>query len=154
MRPSSSICRLCGAVLLANTGCSPHAGDGCVDSCGHVHGIALPGSSTGDCMCEVTFVFGSNARMMSELYSGTPQTGPFAFSVGLRLSVDRLSCTNQCASGAQSHWVTTIFLSLPCGRAGAGGSSPCATRSVQSANICSARFRPNLESVLLIFEPL
>ena len=38
----------------------------------------------------------------------------------------------------------TTLRSRPCGRGGAGGTSPLAMRSVQSANIASARSRPDL----------
>ena len=37
----------------------------------------------------------------------------------------------------------TTFLSRPCGRGGAGGTSPAAMRSVQSAKSASARSRPS-----------
>ena len=43
---------------------------------------------------------------------------------------------------AQSHWVITTLRSIPCGRRGAGGTSPAAMRSVQSANICDRALMP------------
>ena len=56
---------------------------------------------------------------------------------GLRRSVETSSCRYAFGS-AQSHSVMTTLRSMPRGRGGAGGTSPVATRSVQSANI-SAR---------------
>src|SRR6266436_2050717 len=58
---------------------------------------------------------------------------PFALRVGLRRSVETSSWRYAFGS-AQSHSVMTTLRSRPCGRGGAGGSSPAAVRSVQSAN--------------------
>jgi hypothetical protein len=49
--------------------------------------------------------------------------------------------------------VITTFRSAPCGRGGAGGSSPAAMRSVQSANMASARGAPNTASSLAMSPP-
>ena len=63
---------------------------------------------------------------------------PFAFRVGFRRSVETSSCRYAFGS-AQSHSVMTTLRSIPRGRGGAGGTSPFAMRSVQSANIVRAR---------------
>ena len=67
--------------------------------------------------------------------------GPLAFTVGLRLSVDASSWILPISS-VHSHWVRTRFRSTPCGRGGAGGVSPVAMRSLQSANIASPALAP------------
>src|SRR5690606_2863491 len=55
----------------------------------------------------------------------TAYTGPFALTVGLRLSVVISSCMYD-VGVPQSHIVITTLRSMPCGRGGAGGSSPAA----------------------------
>jgi hypothetical protein len=47
----------------------------------------------------------------------------------------------------------TTFRSMPCGRGGAGGSSPALMRSVQSANIAKARCGPSWLKPLIMFGP-
>ncbi len=69
---------------------------------------------------------------------------PFAFSRGLRRSVETSSCMYTFGS-AQSHSVITTARSMPCGRGGCGGTSPLAIRSVQSENIVSARAMPKAD---------
>src|SRR5262249_18891656 len=66
-----------------------------------------------------------------------------AFTVGLRLSVEISSC--KYALGLlQSHKLTTMLRSIPCGRDGvAAGNSPAAIRSVQSPNNPLALFGPS-----------
>ena len=69
---------------------------------------------------------------MSVEYSGAPYSGPPAFTVGLRRSDEIRSC-RYLSGEDQSHVVTTMLRSTPDGRAGLClGSSPLATRSVQS----------------------
>ncbi len=70
--------------------------------------------------------------MLSVAYSGEPYSGPLALTVGLRRSDAIRSC--RYLSGVdQSQVVTTMLRSTPVGRGGlAFGSSPLATRSVQS----------------------
>ena len=78
---------------------------------------------------------------------------PFAFTVGLRRSVDTRSCRYDFGS-AQSHSVITTLRSTPCGRRGAvAGTSPAAIRSVHSANNCKARVWPRLSIVASICAP-
>ena len=70
--------------------------------------------------------------MLSVAYSGEPYSGPLALTVGLRRSDAIRSC--RYLSGVdQSQVVTTMLRSTPWGRVGLlCGSSPLATRSVQS----------------------
>jgi hypothetical protein len=45
-------------------------------------------SRTGILKTVALFVFGSRIGMLSVEYSGEPKSGPYAFTVGLRLSVE------------------------------------------------------------------
>src|SRR5262245_58399235 len=91
----------------------------------------------------VADVLGSRTGTMSVLSSGDSEIGPFAFTRGLRLSLEIASC--RYAFGVDhSHMLITTLRSRPCGRSGfAKGSSPAAMRSVQSANRASAFFGPS-----------
>src|SRR5215469_4651432 len=81
----------------------------------------------------MVLVAGSRIGRSSPAYSGDPYSFPPALTVGLRLSVEIKSC-RYLSPRPQSHSVTTRLRSAPCGRGGdACGSSPLATRSVQSA---------------------
>src|SRR5215472_15629047 len=92
----------------------------------------MPGSCTGSLKNVTLLVFGSRIGMLSVAYSGEPNSGPYALTVGLRRSEEIRSC-RYCFSVPQSHVVTTMLRSAPCGRGGfACGSSPLAMRSVQS----------------------
>src|SRR5258706_14461819 len=90
------------------------------------------GSATGILKVETLLVFGSRIGIRSVEYSGAPYSGPYALTVGLRRSDEIRSC--RYLSGVDhSQEVITILRSTPCGRGGlALGSSPLATRSVQS----------------------
>src|SRR6186713_3755086 len=92
----------------------------------------ISGSATGILKYDTVWVFGSRIGMLSVEYSGAPYSLPLALTVGLRRSDEIRSC--RYLSGVdQSHVVTTRLRSTPAGRAGlAFGSSPLATRSVQS----------------------
>src|SRR3984957_14133364 len=92
----------------------------------------MPGSRTGILKNVTLLVFGSRIGMLSVAYSGDPKSGPLALTVGLRLSDEIRSC--RYLSGVlHSHSVMTRLRSTPCGRGGfSAGSSPLATRSVQS----------------------
>src|SRR4029079_14872746 len=77
-------------------------------------------------------VLGSRMGISSLEYSDEPKSGPYALTVGYRRSEETRSCV-KCCGVAHSHEVTTTLRSTPCGRAGfVFGSSPFATRSVQS----------------------
>ena len=78
--------------------------------------------------------------------------GPLAFTRGLRLSVDASSWILPISS-VHSHWVSTRLRSSPRGRGGAGGTSPLAMRSLQSANMRSPRSRPKRDIHMLISAP-
>ena len=52
-----------------------------------------------------------------------------------------------------SHIETTTFRSIPAGRGGASGTAPAAMRSLQLANICRPRLRPNRFMTLVIWPP-
>ncbi len=78
--------------------------------------------------------------------------GPPAFTVGSRLSVDASSWIFPISS-VHSHWVRTRLRSTPRGRGGAGGVSPVAMRSLQSANMRSPRPRPKRDIHMLISAP-
>src|SRR5262249_51308226 len=70
--------------------------------------------------------------MLSVEYSGEPYSGPLALTVGLRLS-DEIRSWRYLSGVLHSHSVITRLRSTPCGRGGFSvGSSPLATRSVQS----------------------
>src|SRR4029453_8103965 len=86
------------------------------------------GSCGGTLSIEVFDVTGSSTGLLSVLISGAPKTMPFALTVGLRRSVTARSWRYVFAS-PQFHSVMTMFRSTPCGRGGAGGSSPPAMRS-------------------------
>src|SRR5262245_25555089 len=85
---------------------------------------------------------------MSVEFSVAPKMSPLALMVGLRLSLAAASC--RYAFGFdQSHTVMTALRSTPCGRCGFDvGSSPAATRSVQSPSMRSAACVP-IRSVLV-----
>src|SRR5690348_5521320 len=90
------------------------------------------GSATGILKNDTVLVLGSRMGALSVEYSGEPHSSPWALTVGLRRSVETVSCMY--LSGAdQSQVVTTRLRSTPAGRGGLlFGSSPLATRSVQS----------------------
>ena len=68
-------------------------------------------------------------------------------TVGLRRSVEISSC-RYVLGVAQSHKVTTMLRSTPCGRGGFGfGSSPAAMRSVHSAKSLQRALRVELANV-------
>src|SRR5436190_10709705 len=92
----------------------------------------MAGSATGIWKYDTVLVFGSSTGMLSVEYSGAPNSGPLALTVGLRRSDEIRSC--RYLSGVdQSQVVTTMLRSTPAGRGGLlFGSSPLATRSVQS----------------------
>src|SRR3954452_3527096 len=90
------------------------------------------GSATGILKNVTLCVFGSRIGMSSDEYSFEPYSGPWALTVGLRRSEEIRSWT-KCFSVAHSHDEITTLRSMPEGRAGLLlGSSPFATRSVQS----------------------
>src|SRR3954469_8474737 len=96
----------------------------------NVSGIS--GSATGILKNVTLWVFGSRIGISSDEYSFDPYSGPLALTVGCRRSEEIKSCT-KCFSVAHSHDETTTLRSMPVGRGGfALGSSPPATRSVQS----------------------
>src|SRR6478735_10837725 len=92
----------------------------------------MAGSATGILKNDTVLVFGSRIGMLSVAYSGEPYSGPLALTVGFRRSDAIRSCIY--LSGVdQSQVVTTRLRSTPEGRCGLFfGSSPLATRSVQS----------------------
>ncbi len=93
---------------------------------------ACSGSATGILKNDTVLVFGSSSGALSVEYSGEPNSRPLPFTVGSRRSDEIRSCMY--LSGAdQSQVVTTRLRSTPAGRGGLLlGSSPLATRSVQS----------------------
>src|SRR3954454_12850378 len=92
----------------------------------------MAGSATGILKNDTALVFGSRIGLLSVEYSGEPYSNPLELIVGLRRSVETRSCMY--LSGVdQSQVVTTRLRSTPVGRGGLFlGSSPLATRSVQS----------------------
>src|ERR1044071_10272312 len=88
------------------------------------------GSATGILKNDAVLVFGSRIGALSVEYSGEPNSGPLALTVGLRRSVDTVSCI-YLSGDDQSQVVTTRLRSTPAGRGGLFfGNSPLATRSV------------------------
>src|SRR5439155_13646760 len=78
-------------------------------------------------------VLGSRMGITSVAYSGEPKSLPYALTVGWRRS-DAIRSWRYFFGSPHSHVVTTMLRSTPCGRVGfVCGSSPFATRSVQSA---------------------
>src|ERR1700692_740380 len=90
----------------------------------------MTGSSTGSLKNVTVLVFGSRVGMSSLSYSGEPNSGPLALTVGLRRSEEIKSCM-YVFSFPHSQVVITTFRSAPCGRGGVlFGSSPLAMLSV------------------------
>src|SRR6266849_4191405 len=101
---------------------------------------------------DAVLVFGSTSAA-EPLPIAVPNTGPLAFTVGFRLSVEAEKCV-QSVAPPHSHSVSTTFRSTPCGRGGASGASPAAIRSLQSAYIATPLSRPNMFIPELMFGPI
>src|ERR1700694_4926528 len=106
-------------------------------------------SMTGILKNETLLVFGSRIGILSVEYSGEPNSGPFALTVGSRRSDEIRSC--RYLSGVDhSHSVMTILRSTPCGRGGLSlGSSPLAIRSVHSPKYLNGA-PPKLPAIWLV----
>src|SRR5207253_7726931 len=128
-RPCPSNIALWTSLRLVQITSSPKYGEG--SSTGPA-ARGVFGSCGGTESTDVFDVVGSRTGVFSVLISGELNTRPFAFTVGLRRSVTARSCM-YVFSSPQFHSVMTMFRSRPCGRDGAGGTSPAAIRSVQSA---------------------
>src|SRR5205809_7542946 len=70
------------------------------------------GSLTGARKVVAMFFTGSSIGKMSELYSGDPMSGPYALTVGFRLSVEVRAC-RQCLSSIESLKVIPMLRSTP-----------------------------------------
>src|SRR5262245_35341112 len=135
----------------------PQYGDGCSASRPaawpgpRLSGIS--GALTGALKGVAVFSTGSRIGRLSELYSGDPYSGPFAFTVGKRRSLEMRSW-RYCFSFIQSRSVTTMLRSTPCGRGGlANGSSPLAIRSVQSPKYLNGAPPSSPAAILIMFSP-
>ena len=102
--------------------------------------LGVFGSRTFSFTCVAVLVLGfDDGHELGAGLERSGQIGPFAFTVGFRLSL-AISSWRYAFGSAQSHIVTTTLRSRPCGRCGAAvGNSPLAIRSVQSAYIERAR---------------
>src|SRR5262249_10776537 len=100
--------------------------------------LSVFGSSrVGIVISVAVFSFGSTTIHFPRPES-TPQMLPFALIRGFCLEV-AISSWMYDVSVPQSHMVMTTLRSTAVGLGGAGGSSPAAMRSVQSANMGNAR---------------
>src|SRR5262245_52313323 len=148
-RPCPSNIELCTSLRLVQMFSLAQYGDGLrvgPDATG------VLGSCGGTFSVEVFDVVGSSTGVLSVLISGELYTMPFALTVGLRRSVTARSW-RYVLSVPQFHSVMTMFRSTPAGRGGAGGTSPAAMRSVQSANIAVVRCMPTKLNIFTMSAP-
>ena len=145
-----SIIGLCGSDTPACTTSSPQKLDGFGIVRGKRERIVFGSSRVWIGMLFVVFSFGSSITHVP-CAASTAHTGPFALTRGFCFEVVISSCMYD-VELPQSHMLITALRSTPVGRSGAGGSTPAAILSVQSAYIFSAR-GPRRRIMLSISEP-